>query len=270
MIRNGGPMLGKLLESKRTKKRSLSGTLFSVALHSVILFLAVYATARASGRIIDRPKAEKVAYVEVKKKDPPPPEEKKPDPPKPKLKKVEAPKVVNIPRLPKEVPVAPPKGFQVLQPPVNISVNLPKIDLSAKVTDASDFTGKGVKGGTGGGVEGGTGDATSKGTDAGTDMNKVFKEFEVESPAEKIGGPSPVYPEGLRSSGIEGEVMVQFVVNENGRYEPGTLKILDSSNPQFSAAVKAALPLMRFSAARVGGQKVQQLVQIPFEFHLNR
>lgn len=261
--------MGKLLESKRTKKKSFSGTLFSVVLHSAILFLAVFATARA-GVKHDTIKSEKVSYVEMKKKDPPPPEEKKPEPPKPKVKKVAAPKVVDVPRVPKVVDVAPPKGFKVLQPPVSISVNLPKIDLSAKVTDPSDFTGKGVAGGTGSGVAGGTGDANSKGTDAGIDANKVFKEFEVESPAEKIGGPSPVYPDVLRSSGIEGEVMVQFVVNENGRYEPGTLKVLQSSNAAFTAAVKAALPQMRFSAARVGGQKVQQLVQLPFEFHLNK
>ena len=266
-------MLNLLMESKRTKKRSVSGTLFSVVFHSLILFLAVYATAHAGGVKREKIKAEKVSFVEMKKKEPPPPEEKKPEPPKPKIKKVEAPKVpkvVNLPRLPKEVPVAPPKGFQVLTPPVNIPVNLPKIDLTAKVTDASDFTGKGVAGGTSKGVAGGTGDANSTGKEAGEDMNKVFKEFEVESPAEKIGGPNPVYPENLRSSGIEGEVMVQFVVNENGRYEPGTLKILDSSNPAFVASVKAALPQMRFSPARVGGQKVQQLVQLPFEFHLNK
>jgi protein TonB len=266
-------MLNQLLESKRTKKRSFSGTLFSAVFHSAVLFFLIYATAHASGAHREKTKAEKVAYVELKKKDPPPPEEKKkPDPPKPKVvKKVVTPKVVNLPRLPKEVPVAPPKGFKVLAAPVNIPVNIPKIDLSAKITDASDFTGKGVKGGSGNGVDGGTGDATSKGTTAGTesDLNKVFTESEVESPAEKIGGPSPEYPESLRSSGVEGEVMVQFVVNENGRYEGGTLKVLQSSNPAFTAAVKAALPQMRFSPARVGGHKVQQLVQLPFEFHIN-
>src|SRR3954465_6824037 len=172
-------MLNLLMESRRTKKRSFKGTLWSVLLHSTLLFLAVYATARASGAKHERVRAEKVAYVEIKKKDPPPEEKKKPDPPKPKLKKVETPKVVNVPQLPKEVPVAPPKGFQVLQAPVNIPVSIPKIDLSGKVTDASDFTGKGVAGGTGSGVAGGTGDASSKGTDAGVDTDKVFKEFEV-------------------------------------------------------------------------------------------
>lgn len=264
-------MLNLLMESKRSKKRSFSGTLFSVVLHSLILFLAVYATAHAGGLKREKIKSEKVAFVEVKKKEPPPPEVKKPDPPK--IKKVvtpKAPKVVNLPRLPKEVPIAPPKGFKVLTAPVNIPVNLPKIDLSAKVTDAADFSGKGVAGGTSKGVAGGTGDANSTGKVAGEDMNKVFKEFEVESPAEKIGGPSPVYPENLRTSGVEGEVMVQFVVNENGRYEPGTLKILDSSNSAFVSAVKAALPQMRFRAAKVGGQNVSQLVQMPFQFHLNK
>lgn len=266
-------MLNLLLESKRTKKRSFSGTAFSAIFHSAILFFVIYATAHASGAKHERTKAEKISFVEMKKKDPPPPEQKKPDPPKPKvMKKVAAPKVVNLPRLPREVPVAPPKGFKVLAAPVNIPVNLPKIDLSAKITDASDFSGKGVKGGSGNGVDGGTGDATSKGTGAGvqSDLNKVFTESEVESPAEKIGGPSPEYPEALRSSGVEGEVMVQFVVNESGRYESGTLKVLQSSNPAFTAAVKAALPQMRFSPARIGGHKVQQLVQLPFQFHLNR
>jgi TonB family protein len=63
---------------------------------------------------------------------------------------------------------------------------------------------------------------------------------------------------------------VQFVVNEDGRYDSGSLKVLNSSNPAFTSAVKEALPGMRFSAARVGGRKVRQLVQLPFEFHLNR
>ena len=56
-------------------------------------------------------------------------------------------------------------------------------------------------------------------------------------------------------------MLAQFVVNESGRYEAGTLKILNSSNPGFTAAVKDALPRMKFSAAQIGGKKVQQLVQ---------
>ncbi len=95
-------------------------------------------------------------------------------------------------------------------------------------------------------------------------------EFQVEKPVAKIGGDAPEYPSSLRESGVEGRVLAQFVVGENGRYEGGSLKILDSSNPAFTAAVKDALPRMRFSAAQIGGKKVAQLVQMPFQFHLQK
>ena len=40
-------MMNTLLESKPRKQRSAGGTIFSVVLHSAILFFAVFATARA-------------------------------------------------------------------------------------------------------------------------------------------------------------------------------------------------------------------------------
>jgi TonB family protein len=95
-------------------------------------------------------------------------------------------------------------------------------------------------------------------------------EFQVEQPVAKIGGDAPEYPQSLRESGVEGRVLAQFVVGENGRYQGGSLKILDSSNPAFTAAVKDALPRMKFSAAQIGGKKVAQLVQMPFQFHLQK
>ena len=73
----------------------------------------------------------------------------------------------------------------------------------------------------------------------------------------------------LRSAGITGDVIAQFVVNEDGRADMRTFKALSSSHPQFTAAVKAALPQMRFYPAEVGGRKVKQLVQQSFTFSLN-
>src|SRR3954470_23712310 len=95
----------RLLESKKTGKkgRSAGGTIFSVILHSLIIFLAVFATARASTRRPEKVKAENVKFVEMKKPDaPPPPKKELPPPPK----KVETPKPkVKTPDLPKvEVP----------------------------------------------------------------------------------------------------------------------------------------------------------------------
>ncbi|MDQ6871357.1 MAG: energy transducer TonB [Gemmatimonadota bacterium] len=259
----------RLLESKPdNKKKSPGGTIFSIVLHMTILFLAIFATARAGVRRAEKPRETKVSFVAVKKDEPPPP---KKEPPKEAPKaKAPTPKVVNLPRLPKEVAPAPPKGFKVVVPPVNIPTNLPAIDLSKAITNENDFSGKGVAGGSDKGVKGGTGTEGDIGKLAGGADHGPYMEFQVEKAVEKIGGDAPEYPASLRESGVEGTVLAQFVVNESGRYEGGSLKILSSSNSAFTAAVKDALPRMRFSAAQIGGKKVQQLVQMPFQFHLKK
>ncbi|MEO8908882.1 MAG: TonB family protein [Gemmatimonadaceae bacterium] len=262
----------RLIESKPDKKkRSAGGTILSVVLHLGILFLAIFATARAGARKAEKPREEKVRFVDVKKDEPPPPPKKElPPPPKQAPKpKAPTPKVVQV-QLPKEVAPAPPKGFKVLQAPVNIPINIPKVDLSQAITNANDFTGKGVAGGSSKGVKGGTGSEGDTGKSAGIADHGPYMEFQVEKAVQKIGGEAPEYPSSLRESGVEGQVLAQFVVNESGRYEGGTLKILNSSNPAFTAAVKDALPRMKFSAAQIGGRKVQQLVQMPFQFHLSK
>jgi protein TonB len=234
-----------------------------------ILFLAIFATARAGIRKAEKPRDSKVNFVAVKKEEPPPPKKEPPPPKEAPKPKAPAPKV-NLPRLPKEVAPAPPKGFKVVVPPLNIPTNLPTIDLSKAVTNENDFSGKGVKGGSDKGVKGGTGTEGDLGKLGGVANHGPYMEFQVEKPVEKIGGEAPEYPTMLKESGVEGQVLAQFVVNESGRYEGGTVKILSSSNPAFTAAVKDALPRMRFSAAQIGGKKVQQLVQMPFQFHLQK
>jgi protein TonB len=234
-----------------------------------ILFLAIFATARAGVRRAEKPRETKVSFVAMKKDEPPPPPKKETPKVTPKPK-APAPKVVELPKLPKEVAPAPPKGFKVIAPPVNIPTNLPTIDLSKAITNENDFSGKGVAGGSDKGVKGGTGSEGDIGKAAGVADHGPYMEFQVEKAVEKIGGEAPEYPSSLKDSGVEGQVLAQFVVNESGRYEGGSLKILSSSNPAFTAAVKDALPRMRFSAAQIGGKKVQQLVQMPFQFHLQK
>jgi len=236
-------MFNQLIESKPKKQKMAGGTLFSLIFHGTLGVAAVIATASA-GIADDKSKQEKIQFVEMKK-EPPKPKPKEPPPP------------------PKEVMKAPPpKGFQVLRAPVEIPIKIPDIDLSKKVTDESDFTGKGVKGGVGSGVVGGT---------APVDPNQTYFEFQVEKPVAQIPGTgSPRYPDALRSSGVEGEVQAQFVVNEDGKAETSTFKVLKATNDLFASAVRSALPNMRFYAAEVGGKKVKQLVQQPFTFSLSK
>jgi periplasmic protein TonB len=237
-------MFNNLLESKAKKQRSTGGTIFSVILHTGIIAGAVYATAHATGEA-EKPKEEKVEFVEMKKDEPPPPKNEPPPPP---------PDVAVAP--------PPPKGFQVLTAPVEIPDVIPQVDLSKKVTDEADFSGKGVAGGVAKGKEGGTGPVV---------QDQPYFEFQVEKPVVPApGNTGPRYPEMLKSASVEGTVLAQFVVDTTGRVEPGSFKVLKSDHDLFTQAVKAALPNMKFLPAEVGGRKVKQLVQQPFQFTLTK
>lgn len=261
-------MFTTLLESKPKKQRKSAGTVASVTVHLALLVFAVVATANARSDAMEKTREEKLNYVELKK-EAPKPEEPKAEEPKPKAPepgKAAPPRTPAAPRV--EAP-APPKGFQILQAPVSIPVSIPKIDLSAAVTDESDFSGKGVAGGSSRGVAGGTGDADSKGTVGGL-SNQPYFEFQVEEAAFPSGGnPTPEYPNSMRELGMTGRVVVQFVVGANGRVEPGSIKIMESTNSAFAAAVREVLPRHRFSPAKIGGKAVRQIVQQPFIFRLD-
>jgi len=236
-------MFNNLLESKPKKEKRGGGTVTSVVLHSIIVGLAVYATANAAIKN-EKPRQEKIDFVETPKDQPPPKEEPPPPPP---------PDVVVAP--------PPPKGFQVLTAPVEIPDVIPDIDLSKKVTDEADFSGKGVAGGVAKGTEGG----------AVVQSDQPYFEFQVEKPVVPAPGSiSPRYPDMLRQAGVEGEVLAQFVVDTTGKAEPGSLKILKSSHDMFVQSVKNALPNMKFIPAEVGGRKVKQLVQQPFTFSISK
>lgn len=97
-----------------------------------------------------------------------------------------------------------------------------------------------------------------------------YLEFEVDRPAvAKRGNPFPKYPEDMRQMGFEGEVLTQFVVNQAGRAEMRTFRVLKPAHEEFVRAVRDVLPRMRFSPAELGGCAVRQLVQLPFAFKLN-
>ncbi len=96
----------------------------------------------------------------------------------------------------------------------------------------------------------------------------AYFEFQVEHPVQSARGLAPFYPDSLRTAGVEGEVLVQFVVDTLGKAEPQTFQVLKVSHEAFAAAVKAALPGMNFVPASNKGVKVRQLVQQPFVFAL--
>lgn len=99
----------------------------------------------------------------------------------------------------------------------------------------------------------------------------AFNAFEVDVEVVAIASSvRPRYPDMLRSSGTEGQVIAQFVVNEKGRADRNSFKVISSTNPLFSNSVQSALPQMRFKPAMMGGKPVSQLVQQLFVFKLDR
>jgi periplasmic protein TonB len=237
-------MFDQLIETKAAKQKRSGGTIISIVLHAILITAAVILTKKTADAL-EKPKEEKVVLAETKKE---------PEPEKPK----EQPK--NEP--PPVAQAAPPKGFQVPVPPLDIPDVIPDVDLSKKATDEADFSGKGVQGGVAKGVEGGTGPVIT---------DQPYFDFQVEKAAAAIpGSGSPAYPEMLKSSGVEGEALVQFIVDTTGRAELSSFKVLRASHDAFGQAVKAALPRMRFLPAEIGGRKVRMLVQQPFAFALNK
>jgi len=84
------------------------------------------------------------------------------------------------------------------------------------------------------------------------------------------GSRGPVYPALLRSAGIEGTVLVQFVVDTLGRADMTTVQVLRSEHAFFTSAVKHALERMCFLPAEIGEHRVPQLVRQAFQFRLDR
>ncbi|MDE3153366.1 MAG: TonB family protein [Gemmatimonadota bacterium] len=235
-------MFNNLIESKAKRQRTAGGMFMSLVIHTALIGGAVYGTLQA-GQRLEKPKAEKVEFVKMEKKEPPPPPKKI----------IQQQQVVAAP--------PPPKGFQVLTAPIKIPDVLPKIDLSKSVTNEADFSGKGVAGGIAKGVVGGT---------APPNENNTFYSFQVEKQVDMAAGNQPPhYPDMLRSANVEGEVVASFVVDTNGRADMSTFKVIKSTHDLFTQAVKNALQNYRFIPAEIGGRKVKQLVQQPFQFSLS-
>lgn len=84
------------------------------------------------------------------------------------------------------------------------------------------------------------------------------------------GNPTPVYPSALRSAGVEGDVLVRFVVDTLGRVELRSVEVREATHALFADAVRAWLVRTRYDAATVRGERVRQLVEQRVGFSLKR
>ncbi|NUO64865.1 MAG: hypothetical protein HOQ11_08075 [Gemmatimonadaceae bacterium] len=95
----------------------------------------------------------------------------------------------------------------------------------------------------------------------------AYFEFQVEKPVRQRSSLfKPEYPPSLIATHTEGRVLAQFVVGVDGKAEMNTFRVLESTHPDFVAAIRKALPGLTYYPAEIGGKPVRQVVQQPFTF----
>jgi TonB family protein len=231
-----------LIESKRKRQNTFAQSVVSAVLHVLLAIGAIQAT-RGAAEVV-RDIVQDTSMVFLKPPEPPPPE---PEP---------VPENVVISANP------PPQGFQVVMPPENIPTEIPPVNLTERF-DPRDFTGKGVEGGIATGVVGGTGPVP-------TIEGEVFLAAEVDETPQVNPGHTcqGKYPPVMQSAGIPGRVVLQFVVNVDGRADPGNIKIVSSTHKAFEEPAKAGIlsPGCTFKPGKSRGQPVRVLVQQAVSF----
>jgi TonB family protein len=97
---------------------------------------------------------------------------------------------------------------------------------------------------------------------------EVFTADQVDIPArpDSNSPAAPQYPDSLRSAGVGGVVVAEFVVDTSGGVEMDTFGVVSSAHPLFTDAVRRALSDAKFHPARREGRVVRQVVQQPFRF----
>lgn len=235
-------MFSTLIASGATRTTEERGTVPSVLLHLGVIVAMIVAT-QATDPSLDAPRETRVVPLFAPSN--PSAQPAAPSRPRP------------APRTPTAAPQVPAIPTEAPAVPVEVPTGIP---TSAAATPMS---GEGT-------VDPNALPSTNAGTPIGSPIgNGVLDADGVDVPARLLpNSPLPRYPDFLRQSRLEGGVRVRFIVNENGRAELASLVILESTHPAFVESVRAVLGRLRFTPARVGRERVRQMVEIPFGFEL--
>lgn len=231
-------MFGTLIESQAERQRRPGSSMASIVIHGAIISGALAATARDT--LPARPRENLLHPIIYEK-----PAEQSPPLARPVVSE-------NV------VPVGPLLRERLVISPV-VPPDIPPIDFTAGPA-SPDFTARPIGISTTGCQEGCARNPIADGDRALWTTSDIA--MQLREPV------SPRYPEPLRRAGVEGNVMVRFVVDTTGRIDMSAVEILSSDHALFSASVRDALARMRFSPSMVGERKVKALAVMPFRFTL--
>jgi protein TonB len=224
--------------TRHDRRTDAGGTALSIVAHAALISLAVVATNPPEGFVQGFYQlANKVIYVA------PPPKIPASEGSKEQLKYVE------------EAPVGDGAGFAAgsVSAKIPVEIDKPTADLSPRPGDL------------------GTEQLATIDSRRFASYDTVFTIAEVDSAvAVDPASAAPSYPPALLKLGVEGSVMVRYVVDSFGRADLSTLQVVRASRIEFAVAVREALPLMRFMPAKMGPKAVPQLVEQPFNFRIEK
>ena len=236
-------MFDVLIESNRKGRRDLSGTIgglfFSTTFQTAVVIAAMVVTTKVAEEVQTLDMDTIILTLEEPEPEPEPDE-----PPPPVITSLNP----------------PPKGFQVLMAPVDIPKEIPPVDLNERF-DPRDYSGVGVEGGVFSGVEGGTGPV---------DLAQVFQEAVVDERPERLSCPSPQYPRMMQQANIEGQVLLQFIVEPDGRVMRPTIEVISRTHRAFEGPARSMIQRCLFRPGKVRTSSVRVLVQMPVVFALTR
>jgi protein TonB len=98
----------------------------------------------------------------------------------------------------------------------------------------------------------------------------VYVEAVLEEQPRTITCPPTPYPDAMRAAGIQGQVVLQVVIDTLGRVEPGGVRVVASPHDSLTSAAMRSLLLCQFRPGRAHGHPVRTLVDIPVTFSLNQ
>lgn len=231
-------MLAVLIESRAARPRHTRSALVSTLAHGGIAALVVALSMSARGHVRSSADVHPVRVTFVQP-------EHQVNPSAPRTSSSTSSAVV-APHLPViEVPILTPVGI----PAVDLAVpsGTTEFRIGGRSDPGSSLTGSGI-------------------LPASSEVNDVSA---VDRAPRVMGRPvEPRYPSALRSAGVEGRVLAEFVVDTLGGAELATLRFPELPDPRFADAVRDALARTRFLPGEIAGRKVRTRVALPFDFRL--
>ena len=101
------------------------------------------------------------------------------------------------------------------------------------------------------------------------DDDSVYLESAVDEPPQMMYNAYLIYPDHLRIAGIQGRVVVQAVVDKNGRVESRSVRVIETADQGFNECVTSFVRHATFRPGSIDGRAVRVRVSVPIEFKIS-